>query len=95
MNKELNYGKDVKNATAWCEQCIREATICIENLPADYYDDEGEDDGFVRQYRDAEGQDGQDQEDEDQDQEVEGQNWEGWGQPWWQWSCPGSWSSQS
>ena len=80
MNKELNYGKDVKNATAWCEQCIREATICIENLPADYYDDADEDDGFVRQY---------------QDQEVEGQNWEGWGQPWWQWSCPGSWSSQS
>ena len=91
MNKELNYGKDVKNATAWCEQRIREATICIENLPADYYDDADEDDGFVRQYRDAEGQDGQDQEDEDQDQEVEGQNWEGWGQQWRQWSCSGSW----
>ena len=103
MNKELNYGRDVKNTTAWCEQCIREAIICIEHLPADYYDDNDIDDGYEGQYRDAEGQDGkgqdqedegQDQKDEDQDQEGEGQNREDWGQQWWQWARCHSWSWQ-
>jgi len=90
MNKEYKHGKDLKNVTAWCDSCIREATLCIENLPADYYDDADEDDGDVRHFSDAEGDD-QNWEGDGQNWEGDGQNWEGDGQQWRQWSCSGSW----
>ena len=38
-NRDYQRGKVVWDASAWCENCIREAMQCIDNLPADYYDD--------------------------------------------------------
>ncbi len=38
-NQKFRQGRNVKDTTAWCEKCIREAIRCIEHLPADYYMD--------------------------------------------------------
>ena len=38
-NNEFQHGNCVIDASAWCGNCIKEAMHCIDNLPADYYDD--------------------------------------------------------
>ena len=38
-NRDSQHGRCVKDPSAWCDKCIAEAMQCIDNLPADYYED--------------------------------------------------------